>query len=292
MPQTRLYIETNEANARILQKAYEWAFEEDGFAISAFEELEAKDKWEISIYVESDRASDIETQMAVIAHDENIKVQIKREHLEDIDWVAKTLRDLSSVHAGRFIVHGSHDADKPQPHEIAVQIDAGLAFGTGHHGTTAGCLDMLTRVLKKRQYQNVLDLGTGSGVLAIAAAKAMPCFVLATDIDPVSTQAAKANTKINGVQSHIECIMSVGFTNTRMHQQAPYDLVMANILAKPLQTMAFDIAMHTAPRGTVILSGLLPHQRAPLIASFRLYGLRLEHYHIRDGWLTLLLQKP
>jgi len=292
MSQTRLYFETNEADARTLQKAFEWTFEEDGFAISAFEDIQAKDSWEVSVYVEVDNADAVTERMTAIADEHDTNITISREELEDVDWVAKTLRDLTCVHAGRFIVHGSHDADKPRPHEIAVQIDAGLAFGTGHHGTTAGCLDMLTRVVKRRHYDNVLDLGTGSGVLAIAAAKAMPCFVLATDIDPVSTQTAHNNAKINGVQSYVECITSVGFTNTRMHQQAPYHLVMANILAKPLQAMAHDIAMHTAPGGTVILSGLLPHQRAPLVASFRLHDLRLEHYHIRDGWLTLLLQKP
>jgi len=291
MPQTRLYLETDGKTARALQQAYEFAFEEDGFAISAFENLEVKDEWEVSVYMNTELAGDVHMRMISLASDNDLKIKIEREDIEDTDWVAKTLRDLTCVHAGQFIVHGSHDADKPRPHEIAIQVDAGLAFGTGHHGTTAGCLDMLTRVLKRRRYENILDLGTGSGVLAIAAAKAMPCFVLATDIDPVSTKTAKDNAKINGVQSFMECITSVGFTNTRMHQQAPYDLVLANILAKPLQSMALDIAIHTARGGTIILSGLLPHQRAPLVATFRLHGIKLEHYHIRDGWLTLLLNK-
>jgi len=291
MPQTRLYIETDEKTARALQKAYEFAFEDDGYAISAFEDQDAEDSWEVSVYVETDLAEALQTRMLSLAGDNGLKIELAREDLEDTDWVAKTLRELTCVHAGQFIVHGSHDADKPRPHEIAVQIDAGLAFGTGHHGTTAGCLDMLARVLKRRSFDNVLDLGTGSGVLAIATAKATPCFVLATDIDPVSTTTARDNAKINGVQAYVECITSVGFTNARMHQQAPYDLILANILAKPLQSLALDIAAHTAPGGTIILSGLLPHQRAPLVATFRLQGVTLEHYHIRDGWLTLLLHK-
>jgi len=291
MSQSRLYFHSDGKTARTLQKAFEFEFEEDGLAISGFENLNEKDAWEVSVYMDQSMREAVQSRMEKLISEHDFEISIDCEELEDTDWVAKTLRDLSCVYAGRFVVHGSHDADKPRPHEIPIQIDAGLAFGTGHHGTTAGCLEMLNRVMKRKTFYNVLDLGTGSGVLAIAAAKAMPCFVLATDIDPVSTHTARTNTKINGVGSYIECVTSVGFTNVRTHQQAPYDLVLANILAKPLQAMALDIAAHTSPGGTVILSGLLPHQRAPLVASFRLQGLRLEHYHIRDGWLTLLLQK-
>jgi len=275
-----------------LQAVFEKAFEEDGFPVSSFEDLENPVNWELAVYMDTKLADTTRKRMEELARDNGISVSFEREDLEDRDWVAQTLRDLTAVRAGRFIVHGSHEADAPKPNEISLLINAGLAFGTGHHGTTAGCLDMLTRVCKRKTFHNVLDLGTGSGVLAIAAAKVMPCFVMATDIDPVATQTARYNTQQNGVHAHVECLTSVGFTRPRIHQQAPFDLVIANILARPLQQMALDIVAHTANGGTVILSGLLPHQRTPIIASFRLQGLHLEHSHIRDGWLVLVFEKP
>jgi ribosomal protein L11 methyltransferase len=292
MPQTCLRAEIEKSAALQLQALFEDAFEDDGFPVSSFEDLDNPVNWEIAVYMETDLAEATNKRMLALARENGIDVSFKREDIPDIDWVAETLRDLTAVRAGRFIVHGSHESHVPKPHEIPVLINAGLAFGTGHHGTTAGCLDMLTRVCKRKQFHNVLDLGTGSGVLAIAAAKAMPCFVLATDIDPVATETAIYNAKLNGVQAQVECLTSVGFTQARMHHQAPYDLIIANILARPLQSMALDIVSHTAQGGTIILSGLLPHQRAPIIASFRAQGLHLEHSHIRDGWLVLVFYRP
>ncbi len=291
MQQTCFRAEIEKSAALALQKIFEIEFEEDGFPVSSFEDLENPTNWEIAVYCDTTLADATHSRMMKLVDAENIKISFDREDLEDIDWVAETLRDLTAVRAGRFIVHGSHEMHVPRPHEIAIHVNAGLAFGTGHHGTTAGCLDMLDKVCKRQTFHNALDLGTGSGVLAIAAAKAMPCFVMATDIDPVATETAKFNCKQNGVQAHVECLTSVGFTQARMHEQAPFDLIIANILAKPLQQMAVDIVAHTMRGGTVILSGLLPHQRTPIIASFRLQGLHLEHSHIRDGWLVLVFER-
>jgi len=291
MQQTCFRAEIEKSAALKLQSVFEDAFEDDGFPVSSFEDLENPVNWEIAVYCDTELADETHTRMDKLASKHDVNVKFNREDIPDIDWVAETLRDLTSVRAGRFIVHGSHEMDEPRPHEIAVHVNAGLAFGTGHHGTTAGCLDMLSRVMKRKSFYNVLDLGTGSGVLAIAAAKAMPCFVMATDIDPVATETAKFNCKQNGVQAHVECLTSVGFTNVRMQQQAPFDLIIANILAKPLQQMALDIFTHTAPGGTVILSGLLPHQRAAIIAAFRLQGLHLKYSHIRDDWLVVVFVK-
>ena len=151
---------------------------------------------------------------------------------------------------------------------------------------------MLDKVQKARDFYNVLDLGTGSGVLAIAVAKSMPCYVLATEIDPVATETARANSHNNSVQCLVECLTSAGFQNRRLKEQGPYDLVLANILAKPLQSMARDICQNTANGGTVILSGLLPHQRAPLVSRFRQQGLHLRHWFVNDGWLVLAFHKP
>lgn len=292
MSQTSFKAEIGKDDALKLQALYENAFEDEGFPISSFENLDEPEFWEIAIYVDNSIADDIHTQLLALANSENIQVEFNREEISDTDWVAKTLRDLAPVRAGRFIVHGSHDRHEPKDHEFAIEVDAGLAFGTGHHGTTAGCLEMLDRVLKAKTFYNALDLGTGSGVLAIAIAKAIEAKVLATDIDPVSTITARDNVHKNGTQAKVKCLTSAGFSDYRTSQSAPFDLVIANILARPLQAMALDICLHTAQGGTVILSGLLPHQRAPLVARFRLHGLHLKYSHIRDGWLVLVFDKP
>ncbi len=292
MPQTCLRTETEKSIALTLQEIFESAFEDDGFPISSFEDLDNPVNWEIAVYVETELAESVHQKLTQLALQAGHDVAFSREDLEDIDWVAETLRELSSVRAGRYIVHGSHEKHIPQPNDIGICIDAGLAFGTGHHGTTAGCLDMLTRVSKSRQFTNILDLGTGSGVLAIAAAKTHIAHIMATDIDPVATQTATYNVMLNGCRNWIECLTSTGFNHRRFAEQAPFDLVIANILAKPLQSMARDLAEHAASGAIVILSGLLPHQRAPIQATFRSHGLPLKYYHIRDGWLTVVLEKP
>ena len=292
MPQSRIFAKSDELTARYFATVLEIAFEEEGLPISAFEESGEPEIWSVAVYCETGDAERIRREMNRLAENAGYNINIEQEDIPDTDWVAATLRDLSAVRAGRFVVHGSHEKHVPRPHEIPILIDAGLAFGTGHHGTTAGCLDMLSRICKRRSFNNVLDLGTGSGVLAIAVAKSMPASVLASDIDPVATTTAKYNTFRNGVQNQIECVTSTGFNHRRLAEKAPFDLVIANILAKPLQNMARDLSFHIKSGGTVILSGLLPHQKAALVASFRLQGLILEHYHIRDNWLTLVLHKP
>ncbi|MGI9352294.1 MAG: 50S ribosomal protein L11 methyltransferase [Rhizobiaceae bacterium] len=292
MPQSRLHAKCDEHAARVIAATLESAFEDIGLPISAFEDPESPETWAIAVYCETGDADQVREEMSRIIMDAGYNIGLEQEDIPETDWVAATLQELSAVRAGRYIVHGSHERHVPCPNEISVMIDAGMAFGTGHHGTTAGCLDMLTRTCKRRNYYNVLDLGTGSGVLAIAAAKTMPASVLATDIDPVATETTIFNSRRNGVQGQVECVTSTGFDNRRLAEKAPFDLVVANILAKPLQKMARNLALHTQPGGTVILSGLLPHQRAPLIAAFRLQGLHFEHYHIRDNWLTLVFHKP
>ncbi|MEM9333174.1 MAG: 50S ribosomal protein L11 methyltransferase [Pseudomonadota bacterium] len=292
MKQTRFYIDTDKKTAKSLMQVFETAFEEDGFAVAAFENLDAPGDWTVSVYCPTSEANVVETRSTLLLRETGNASVLGREELPDVDWVAATLRDLSSVRAGRYIVHGSHEKDAPKPHEIPILIDAGLAFGTGHHGTTAGCLEMLSRVTKKTKFFNALDLGAGSGVLAIAAAKTMPMRVLASDIDPTATETALYNCRRNKVQASIRCITSTGFNHRAFGEAGRFDLVIANILAKPLQSMALDLALHTLPGGTVILSGLLPHQRARLVSTFRQQGLFFEHAHIRENWLTLVFKKP
>jgi ribosomal protein L11 methyltransferase len=203
---------------------------------------------------------------------------------------AISFEDLVPVPAGRFIVHGQHDRARVPPNKIGIEIEAALAFGTGHHGTTRGCLLLLDHVLKVHQPRRVLDLGTGTGVLAIAAAKALHGPVLASDIDPSSVRVARENARLNETGALVKMVCATGFSAPQFAQAAPFDLVLANILANPLRQLAAPMVRHLAPSALVILSGLLTHQAAGVIAAYRARGLvPLRHLKIQ-GWSSLLLR--
>ncbi len=170
-----------------------------------------------------------------------------------MDWIAKSLEGLKPVRAGRFLVHGSHDRDKVAINDLAMEIEAGQAFGTGHHGTTAGCLEMIEQVVRSRKITNALDLGTGSGVLAIGVRKLVRVPVLATDIDPVATRVARENARRNGISEGIAFETAPGFHSPAFDKHGPFDLIIANILARPLMKMAPQLVSHLTPRGTVIV---------------------------------------
>lgn len=203
------------------------------------------------------------------------------------DWVKASLDGLAPVLAGRFIVHGAHDRARIPPNKIAIEIEAALAFGTGHHGTTRGCLLLLDDLLRAHAPQRILDLGTGSGVLAIAAAKALRRTVLASDIDPKSVEVARENARLNGVAPLIHGVHATGFAAEEFEAFGPFDLVFANILANPLKALAQPMTRRVTRGGTVILSGLLPHQAAGVIAAYRAAGfvllrhLKLEPVSLR-----------
>lgn len=212
--------------------------------------------------------------------------------LPDIDWVAKSLADLKPVSVGRFFVHGHHDRAKVLPNALSIEIEASRAFGTGHHGTTAGCLAALGGLARRRSFANVLDLGTGTGVLAIAAARLWRCPVLASDIDPVSTRLASENARLNGAARQVRAITAAGFRHPLIASRAPFDLIVANILAGPLVALATDLVRHLAPGGSLVLSGLLPPQGRLVEASYTRRGLHFVRRDIRDGWLTLAFGLP
>lgn len=211
--------------------------------------------------------------------------------LPDEDWVAKSLEGLKPVRAGRFLVHGSHDRDKVHANDIAIEIEAGQAFGTGHHGTTSGCLAEIDRLGRLRRFDSILDLGTGTGVLAIAIAKAWGVPVLATDIDPIAVRVTLENAALNNVGGLIEAVTATGFRHPAISRESPFDLIVANILAGPLIQMAPVVARHLAPHGTVVLSGILDHQGPRVIAAYRSLGLRLARRRSREGWVTLTFQR-
>jgi ribosomal protein L11 methyltransferase len=208
------------------------------------------------------------------------------------DWVAESLAGLKPVQAGRFVVHGAHDRARISGRRIGIEIEAALAFGTGHHGTTRGCLLALDRICKAlghRRGLRILDLGTGSGVLAIAAARALRQRVLATDNDAQAVRVARGNARLNGVGPLIEAVRADGVARRAVREHAPFDLVFANILLGPLQRFAAPLMRLTAPGARVILSGLLTAQANAAIAAYR--PLALQRRIDLDGWTTLVFAR-
>lgn len=290
MPQTRLHISLNKVDAQRAYDAFDAEFEEDGHPLLILEVDEAADIHEVSVYA-SGEPDQVAAHMTAVLDRLAIPSGIGRETLEDIDWVTKSLEDLKPVRAGRFLVHGAHDRDRLRVGDIGIEIEAGLAFGTGHHGTTAGCLEMLTDVLRRERPRNALDLGTGSAVLAIALAKLAGIPVLATDIDPVATKVARENVRLNGVVRLVHAVTAAGFHNPAFALNAPFDLIVANILARPLMKLAPEMARHLTPGGSLVLSGILDRQRDAVVAAY--VGQRFRHARTthREVWVTIHLKR-
>jgi ribosomal protein L11 methyltransferase len=212
--------------------------------------------------------------------------------LPDVDWIKLSQEGLPPVRAGRFFVYGAHDAGTVPHGVIPIRIEAGLAFGTGHHETTALCLRVLSDLAKRRRFDNVLDLGCGTGLLAIGAAKLWRKPVLASDIDVVAVDVTKENARANGEAPLIRALTADGLTHPTLAKHAPYDLIIANILAGPLTKLAPDIVRSLAPGGVLILSGLLKWQENLVASFYRPQGLILRGTR-RDGhWSALTLERP
>lgn len=290
MSELRYFISTTEARAERIMDRLSEAFGEDDFAVGTMEIDERDDIWEASIYLRFEQEDMLLPRLKAALGDEFGSEPLQRDVLPDIDWVAKSLEGLKPVRAGRFLVHGSHDRDKVRAGDIAIEIDAGQAFGTGHHGTTAGCLEMIETVIRARRPRNALDLGTGSGVLAIASRRLTHIPVLATDIDPVAIRVARENVRRNRIASGIALETARGFHSTAFSRHGPFDLIIANILARPLMKMAPDLAKNLKPGGSVILSGILASQRWKVLAAYN--GQRLRHAKTlwRNGWVTIHLE--
>jgi ribosomal protein L11 methyltransferase len=273
-------IATDAASAGRLADAFaDWL----GVTVAVFEAPSGE--WNIEIHFEQppdhDQIRDLVRSVAGCAAGQAIRF----ERIAERDWVAASLAGLKPVEAGRFVVHGAHDRAAVLPGRIAIEVEAALAFGTGHHGTTRGCLLALDYLLRRMPHApcRILDVGTGSGVLAIAAAKALRTGVLATDIDPRAVRVAQENAGINKVAPLIDA--------RRTHARGPYDLVFANILLGPLRGLARPIASLLAPGGRVILSGLLAAQANAALAAYLPQGLALEQRIGLEGWMTLILRR-
>lgn len=264
-------------------------FLEDQAAIAAFEQPGGR--WDVTVHFGGAPDEALVRELVAGAAGDEVAQAISFDTVEAKDWVKASLEDLVPVPAGRFVVHGQHDRSRVPPNKIGIEIEAALAFGTGHHGTTRGCLLLLDHVLKAYQPRRVLDLGTGTGVLAIAAAKALHDQVLASDIDPASVRVARENAHLNETGALVTMVCATGFSAPQFAKAAPFDLVLANILANPLRQLAAPMAQHLAPSAMVILSGLLTPQVGGVIAAYRARGLvPLRHLKI-EGWSSLLLRK-
>ena len=278
----------NEQTAKRVVDLLNESFFEGQAAIAAFEGPNGR--WDITVHFAEAPDQGAIRELVRLAAGDEVAQDIGFDTVEAKDWVKATLDELVPVRAGRFIVHGQHDRSKVPPNKLGIEIEAALAFGTGHHGTTRGCLLLLDDVLKAHFPRRVLDLGTGTGVLAIAAAKALRIEVLASDIDPLSVRVGRDNARLNGTGNWVETIRATGFSAPQFAQRGPFDLVLANILANPLRQMATPMARHLARSARVILSGLLPHQAQGVIAAYRARGIVLERHIQIDGWSSLLMR--
>ena len=256
--------------------------------VGVFEVEDGKGIWEVGGYF-LDAPDDIELALLSAAFGAGPFVVSE---VPDQDWVAKVRRELPPVEAGRFFVYGSHDAALLPEGRIGLLIEAAMAFGTGHHGTTLGCLRAYDRLLDDGQrFDNVLDLGCGTAVLAMSAARMGAAHVLASDIDPVAVEVALANVKANGLVGRVACVESIGFDSPVLRAGAPFDLIFANILKGPLIELAPDMAAHLAPGGRAILSGLLVEQADEIVEVYQGQGLALETREDLGEWSALTLRR-
>jgi ribosomal protein L11 methyltransferase len=268
--------------AEDMANRFESDFQIEPLAVTINETDEAKNLWETVAYFATD--VDAEEAQRLLQVPSGIIST-----LPDRDWVKHSLEGLAPVVAGRFFLHGSHDRERRRHGGVPFEIDAGTAFGTGHHGTTAGCLLALDAILKRRQPERVLDLGCGTGVLAIAATLASKRKTLATDIDSEAVRVTELNATLNGVAPLLKGVTAPGLKHTRITHGAPYDLIFANILARPLISLAQGLTSILAPGGNLILSGLTRDQVRWVLAAYRNRGLVCNRTLLLGNWATLTL---
>lgn len=273
------------AEAMQVSDTLEQAICPEALSVSATETDEAARLWSVEALYEVEPSPAELARALAFAGIEGVEFSTRQ--LPQTNWVLDALSSLAPVIAGRVFVHGSHDRHLRPHGSLCLEIDAGLAFGTGHHHTTRGCLLALQDVLKRRRPMSVLDVGCGSGVLAIAAARLAQAPAIASDIDPEATRVAAANARLNGVAPLVECHTATGLQHRAIAGRAPFDLVFANILAGPLLALAPELARATSQNGHLILAGLTQGQAQQIIARYRAYGMVLTARIDLEDWAVL-----
>jgi ribosomal protein L11 methyltransferase len=260
-------------------------------AVSAFETAEGAELWRVEAYPRAPLLDpELEVRLALAAAASGGRlVRIIEERLPERDWLAENRRAFPPLRIGRFFVHGSHWQGRVPAGALAIEIDAATAFGTGEHPSTRGCLEALDRIALRRRFRRPLDIGTGSGILAIAAAKRLRRRVVASDVDCAAVRVASHHVRRNGLAGHVQIVCAPGY-RSRAVRRSDYDLIFANILARPLALMARDLGRAIAPGGATVLAGLLRRQEALVVAAHRAQGLSLERRIVIDGWSTLILR--
>jgi ribosomal protein L11 methyltransferase len=271
---------------RELVEAAEAVLHDEALSVSSFETAPDALLWRVeAVYgAEPDRAA-LASSLSELANG------LTFAPLPQKDWVAESQRQLKPVAAGRYYVHGAHDAPHVSPSRIDLLIDAGQAFGTGQHASTCGCLLALDHLAKRLHRPHMLDLGCGSGILALAAARTWHILVLASDIDPIAVRVARENAAVNGLAPLFRAVVATGFRHRAIRRAAPFDLIFGNILARPLVRLAPALRQHLAPGGIVVLSGLLAAQEPLVRNAYRAQRLRLVRRIASAGWHTLVMQR-
>jgi len=284
-------VETDEQTARRIADASGESFTADNIAVSLTDL--GGGRWRAAIHCGVAADEDAVRALVAAAAGRAAAQTLRFERVAAKDWVRESTARLAPVAAGRFVVHGAHDRGRAAPNRIGIEIEAALAFGTGHHGTTRGCLmalDTLCKPLRQGARRHaILDLGTGSGVLAIAAARALRQPVVATDIDPSAVGVARANAALNRAGPLIAIVRADGVAALSVRRRAPFDLVFANILLAPLRRIAVPLQKLTARGARIVLSGLLPGEANAALAAYR--GFALERRITLEGWTTLVLRR-
>ncbi len=291
-------LRCDEATARRVADIVVETFDPAETAAAAFEDEAAakggwvNEAWIVDLYFGHPPDEASVRALVASASDDGLAAAAVFSQVAENDWVAASLAGLDAVREGRVLIHGSHGRGRVRPGDIGIEIEAALAFGTGHHGTTRGCLAMLNDVARRRRPHRILDVGTGTGVLAIAAARRFQRRVAAGDIDAVAVATARDNAVRNRAGGLVRPVRAVGLQHPRLRSGAPYDLVFANILARPLRGLAPSLRRVLKPGGEIILSGLLAGDVPGVLSSYRTQGLVLVRRRTIEGWATLLMRRP